>query len=224
MERKIALSILAITLLAIGIAILMPGGRQVDPDPKLPWLIEVNADGSSTVFGLTLGKSSVAEVRKLLGEEGEITLFAKPDGELTIEAYFERVFLNGLKADWVMTADLTQEQMRPMYDNGARVSKLGSGEQKVTLRTEDMVAVAAAPIRHFTYLPVADLEPELIESRFGTPTRRIAEAETGVSHWLYPDKGLDIAVDPDRKEVFQYVAPKDFQRLVVERLEKKVDG
>ena len=223
MERKIAFSILALTLLAIGIAILMPGGRQVDPNPKLPWMIEVNEDGSSTVFDLTLGKSSIADARKLLDEEGEITLFSKLDGTLTIEVFFERVFLSGLKADWVMTVDLTQVQMRPMYDNGARVSKLGSGEQKVTLRTEDMDAVAAAPIRHITYLPVADLEAELIESRFGTPTRRITEAKTGVSHWLYPEKGLDIAVDPERKEVFQYVAPKDFQQLVVERLEKPAE-
>ncbi len=218
MERKIALSILAVTILAIGIAIIMPGGRQIDTDPKLPWLIGVNQDGSSTVFGLTLGKSSVADARNLLKKEGEATLFMEPDGKLTIEVFFQRVFLSGLKADMVMTAELTQQEMQPMYDHGTRVSKLGSGEQKVTLRPEDIDMVAAAPIRHLTYLPVADLDPELIESRFGTPAQRIAE-KSGASHWLYPEQGLDIAVDPERKEVFQYVAPKDFERLVVERLQ-----
>jgi hypothetical protein len=214
MERKIALSILALTLLAIGIAIIMPGGRQVDTDPKLPWLLGVNADGSSTVFGLTLGKSRVADARKLLQEEGEVTLFMDPDGRFTIEVFFERVVLSGLKADMVMTADLTQQEMQPMYDRGTRISKLGSGERKVTLRPEDIDAAAAAPIRHLTYLPVADLDSGLIESRFGTPAQRIAE-KSGATHWLYPEKGLDIAVDPERKEVFQYVAPKDFERLVV---------
>ena len=218
MERKIALSILAVTILAIGIAIIMPGGRQIDTDPKLPWLIGVNQDGSSTVFGLTLGKSSVADARNLLKKEGEATLFMEPDGKLTIEVFFQRVFLSSLKADMVMTAELTQQEMQPMYDHGTRVSKLGSGEQKVTLRPEDIDMVAAAPIRHLTYLPVADLDPELIESRFGTPAQRIAE-KSGASHWLYPEQGLDIAVDPERKEVFQYVAPKDFERLVVERLQ-----
>ncbi len=218
MERKIALGILAATILAIGIAIIMPGGRQIDTDPKLPWLIGVNQDGSSTVFGLTLGKSSVADARNLLKKEGEATLFMEPDGELTIEVFFQRVFLSGLKADMVMTVDLTQQEMQPMYDHGTRVSKLGSGEQKVTLRPEDIDAVAAAPIRHLTYLPVADLDPELIESRFGTPAQLIAE-KSGANHWLYPEQGLDIAVDLERKEVFQYVAPKDFERLVVKRLQ-----
>ena len=220
MERKIALSILALTLLAIGIAIIMPGGRQVDTDPKLPWLIGVNADGSSTVFGLTLGKSSVADARKLLEEEGEVTLFMDPDGGLTIEVFFERVVLSGLKADMVMTVDLTQQEMQPLYDRGIRLSKLGSGERKVTLRPEDIDAVVAAPIHHLTYLPVANLDSDLIESRFGTPAQRIDD-ESGASHWLYPEKGLDIAVDPERKEVFQYVAPKDFERLVVEGLREE---
>ncbi len=218
MEHKIALSILVLTILAIGIAIIMPGGRQIDTDPKLPWLIGVNQDGSSTVFGLTLGKSTVTDARNLLKKEGKATLFMAPDGKLTIEVFFQRVFLSGLKADMVMTADLTQQEMQPMYEHGIRVSKLGSGEQKVTLRPEDIDVVAAAPIRHLTYLPVADLDPELIESRFGTPAQLIAE-KSGASHWLYPEQGLDIAVDPERKEVFQYVAPKDFERLVVERLQ-----
>lgn len=217
MERKIALGILALTLLAVGIAIIMPGGRHADTDPKLPWLIGVNADGSSTVFGLTLGRSSIADARSLLKEEGKVTLFMDPGGRPTIEVFFERVSLSGLKADMVMTVDLTRQEMLAMYDRGTRVSKLGSGEQKVTLRPEDIDTVAAAPIRHLTYLPVADLAPELIESRFGTPARRVAE-KSGASHWLYPEQGLDIAVDPERKEVFQYVAPKEFERLVVERL------
>jgi len=220
MERKIALSILALALLAIGIAIIMPGGRQAPVDPKLPWDIQVHPDGGSSIFGLTLGQSSVSDVRQLLQEEGEVTLFVKPDGKINIEAFFERVFLSGLKANWVIAVDLTQEQMQPMYERGVRSAKLGSGELKVTLGKEDMDIVALSPIHHITYLPVTDLEPKLLESRFGTPDRRIAEQGTGITHWLYPEKGLDIAVDPDRQEVFLYVMPREFQELVVERLEE----
>jgi hypothetical protein len=42
---------------------------------------------------------------------------------------------------------------------------------------------------------------------------RIAEGP-GVNHWLYPEKGLDIVVSDDGKEVLQYVAPRDFRQPV----------
>jgi hypothetical protein len=64
---------------------------------------------------------------------------------------------------------------------------------------------------------MADLEPAIIEKRFGTPAERIGEYEE-ITHWLYPQLGLDIAVDRERKEVFQYVMPREFEALVIRRL------
>ena len=32
-------------------------------------------------------------------------------------------------------------------------------------------------------------------------------------HLLYPDKGLDVVVDGNGKELLQYVAPRDFAEL-----------
>lgn len=215
MERNIALTIFVLALLAIGLAILLPGGRQVDVDPKLPWMIEVDPDGRSRVFGLTLGQSTLADVRGIFGDEGEITMFATPDGVYSMEAFFRRIFLSGLNADFVAAIDLSQDTLRAMYERGLRLSKLGSGERKIELNPEDVQQHATgAPIRHLTYLPVVDLEQDILESRFGTPAKRLP-GQQGVVHWLYPDKGLDIAVDPERKEVFQYVAPKDFNALIL---------
>lgn len=216
MERNIALSITALTLLAIGIAILLPG-RTVDPDPKVPWKIETNADGSSSVLGLTLGHSTLEEVQNQFQEAPELTLFVGKDGSMSLEAYFERIFISGLRADMVMNLSLPEREIQDMYDRGVRMSKLGSGEKKVTLSPADENAAGRSVIQHFTYLPMADLEPDLIQARFGEPAERIA-TEDGIVHWLYPEVGLDIAVDARRKEVFQYVQPKDFDRLVVEPL------
>ena len=64
-----------------------------------------------------------------------------------------------------------------------------------------------------TYLPKTDLEPKVVGKRFGEPAEKIAEPGGRVEHWLYPDKGLDIVMDKQAKEVLQYVAPKDFARL-----------
>ncbi len=213
MERNIALIIAAFTLIAIGVAILLPGARTADTDPKVPWKIEINADGSSSVLGLTLGHSTLAEIQAQFEDTPELTLFLAKDGSMSVEAYFERVFISGLRADMVMNLLLPAADIQAMFARGVRISQLGSGEKKVTLSPADEKLAGQAIIEHLTYLPMADLEPELLEARFGVPSERIP-AESDIEHWLYPDKGLDIAVDPDRKEVFQYVAPKDFKHLV----------
>jgi hypothetical protein len=213
MERNLVLVILALSLLVTGIALLAPGGRPPDLDPKLPWRITPELDGSSRIFGMTLGRSTLAQARQVLADPGEITLFIAKDGTPTLEAYFERVALSGLRADMVLGLGLPRATLEAMYDRGTRASRLGSGELKVTLSGEDAQRVAAAVVRSITYLPVADVPPEVLTKRFGKPAERIT-GEGGVEHWLYPGWGLDIAVSPDHREVLQYVPPKDFQRLV----------
>jgi len=213
MERRLVLTLLAMTLLALGLALLLPGGRAVDPDPKLPWRIVVGADGSARVFGLTLGHSTLAEAQRLLGDNGELTLFAARDGRLTLEAYFDQVALSGLRARMVLTLELPRGQLQALYDRGVRVSRLGSGETKVIPSERDRADVVRAPLHDITYLPLADIPEEVLVKRFGPPGERIPVGG-GIVHWLYPDQGLDIIVDPRHKEVFQYVSPRDFTRLV----------
>ncbi|MEW7976722.1 MAG: hypothetical protein AB2814_04565, partial [Candidatus Sedimenticola endophacoides] len=78
MDRKLILGLLSLILVALAIAILIPGGGTPDPDPKLPWDIRVDAEGRPSVFGLTLGRSTLREAQALLREEGEVSLFASP--------------------------------------------------------------------------------------------------------------------------------------------------
>jgi hypothetical protein len=212
-DRKLLLWIVAGTLVALGLALLLPGGRAPEGEPRLPWQIDTLPDGSTRVFGLTLGQSSLAEARRELDADGVLTLFRSASGEISLEAYFERLFISGLKANLVLNLELDPAEAEAMYERGQRVSQLGSGTQKVELGALDQERVAAAPIQSITYVPNTDLEPELLGRLFGEPTQRIAEADSGIEHWLYPDKGLDIAINPEGKEVFQYIAPDRFGEL-----------
>lgn len=214
MERKIFLGILAATLIAITLAIILPGGRTVDEQPRLPWLIEIDAAGYPSVFGITLGKSRLQEVRDRFREQGEINLFRSGDGSFAVEAYFGRLYLSGIRAAMIITLDLDQATMQQMYDRGLRISQMESGGKKVKLAASDVIALEQAIIDHITYLPATDLDDELIASRFGEPDQRIEEESSGLVHWLYPEKGLDIAVNPDGKEVFQYLIPAHFERAM----------
>lgn len=213
MDRKLLLWIVAGTLIVLALALMLPGGRAPESEPRLPWEIEILPSGGTRVFGLTLGRSSLAEARQELEADGALTLFRSAAGEISVEAYFERLFISGLKANLVLNLELDPAEAEAIYERGQRVSQLGSGTQKVELAAPDQERMATAPIRLITYLPTADLDPELLARLFGEPARRIDEADSGIEHWLYPDKGLDIAINPEGKEVFQYIAPDRFGEL-----------
>jgi hypothetical protein len=210
MERKTFLTILGLSLLALAIALLMPG-RKPDPNPRLPWDIQVTEDGSSSVFGITFGKSVLSDAQKVFAEEGEVSLFLSGDDK-SIEAYFKRIYLSGLRADFILTLDIDKATLEQIYQRGVRLSTLESGVKQVSLDAQDMDTVIQAVVTHITYLPAANLDEKLVQSRFGEPELRI-DGEDGASHWLYPKRGLDIAVNPEGKEVFQYVAPSQFDRI-----------
>ena len=213
MERKLVLLVTTASLLAVALALLLPGGRVPDEFPKLPWQISLDENGDSSVLGVTLGKTTLGEVQEAYGAEAKINLFASSEQEYAVEAYFERLFLSGIKADLIFALDLSQPEAEHMYQRGLRVSKLGSGARKVDLAPQDRQTLLGKPVSHITYLPAADLEPELLSNLFGEPSRRIT-AKTGITHWLYPEKGLDIALNPDGKEIFQYISPGRFSQLL----------
>ena len=106
MDRKLLLWIVAGTLIALALALLLPGGRAPEREPRLPWQIETLPDGSARVFGLTLGESSLTDARQVLGADGALTLFRSPEGDISLEAYFERLFISGLKANLVLNLEL----------------------------------------------------------------------------------------------------------------------
>lgn len=214
MERKIFLGILTLTLIALAAAILLPGGRKADEHPKLPWNLQVDSQGNLSVFDIVLGKSDLAQARQSFQEQGKANLFLTPDNRYMVEVYFQSIYLSGLKADVVLNLKLPEQRAKEMFERGERISKLGTGARKVDLSSSDMEQLNREKVAFITYIPAADLDEALIASRFGEPERKIQETDSPTTHWLYPAKGLDIAVNPDGKEVFQYVNPADFDQVM----------
>lgn len=196
--------------------IFLPGGNS-SPVTELPWQIEHDANGIR-VFGLTLGHSTLDEAQNKFQEPAEISLFVSDAGKLAAEAYFDRISLSGLSAKVVLAAALPQTELQGMYERGLRTSGLGSG-RKVELHPDDQDKVLRAVIGSITYLPSSSLDEGLIMRRFGAPTRRVREEKNGVLHLLYPQSGLDIALNRKNKAVLQYFPPQDFSALMAPLLE-----
>jgi hypothetical protein len=214
MDKKNFIYVFSFAVVALALAIFLPGGRTPDPNPKLPWNISADGQGNLSVFGLTLGTSTLQEARQRFNDEGKVSLFINQDDELTLEAYFERIYLNGLKADFVLILESDPDTLQSLYDKGSRISRTTDQIRKVNLSSEDMLFVSQLPIRAINYIPSANLEESLIERRFGTPLERIEEPETGIIHLVYPENGLSIALDPEGKELLQYVKPEDYDLLL----------
>ncbi|WP_419604529.1 hypothetical protein [Thiolapillus sp.] len=213
MGDHIFLKVLGVTIIALAAALWLPGGQPPEEYKNLPWQIEVTPDGLSQVFGVTLGKSTLSDVENQFQEPTEISLFATDAGERVVEAYFNTVTLNGFKAKIVVTLGFSGEELQGMYDRGERISSLAQGKRKVTLSGNDLAQAKQTPVVALTYLPRIDLAESTVIKRFGEPAEKRMEADGKVEHWLYPDKGLDVVMYAEAREVLQYVAPRDFDRL-----------
>ncbi|MCW8911557.1 MAG: hypothetical protein OQK76_13165, partial [Gammaproteobacteria bacterium] len=160
-----------------------------------------------------LGHTTLGEAEKLLKEDATLTLFSPKQGNAVIEAYFNELFIGGLKAKMVLTFEVASDEVEGMFERGIRISTLGSGTRKVTLHSDDEARMRLKPVSSLTYLPSINLQVELIEKRFGTPAEKVKDNMGEAVHWLYPELGLDIALNSEAKEVLQYISPKDFSKI-----------
>ncbi len=212
--------VMVVAIMLVVVAILVPGQKNDDLH-YFPWNITPTDDGSITVFGLTLGQSTLRDIENRLQEEAVVSMFReKDDGSLKVEAYFDRSSLAGFRAKMVVELSLTEQQLQDYFDRGLRIAKAGGDKHKVTMTEKDIAQVYKARIATLTYLPRANLNEELVSKRFGEPSEKITEKK-GIVHWLYPDKGLDVVIHAEAKEVLQYIPPKDFKRVLAPLLALK---
>lgn len=213
MDKKIILGVIALVIVSLTVLLMVPDNTVNTPE-TLPWKITHPTPDTSRVLGITLGQTSLDEAAQAFKHEAEveISLFKPTEGAMGVEAFFEEVNFNGLKAKIVLTFNLPPEELQNMFQRGLRLNSTPSGK-RVTLAHDDELRVRQAPIASLVYLPNVRLEENIFAKRFGEPAQRVRETKSGVTHWLYPQLGLDIAVSEKEKPVLQYVAPKDFELL-----------
>ncbi len=211
MDKKIIFATFALAAVAISALLMIPSVPTDTPD-TLPWKITHPSPNTSRVFGITLGESSLEQAEKVFKETTEVSLFKTSDGKMLVEAFFDELNLNGLKAKFVFTVAIPPEEIDGMFKRGLRINNTPSGK-RITLAADDLVRVRQLPVYSITYLPTARLEDAIFTKRFGVPAERVRETKSGAVHWLYPQHGLDVTVSESEKPLLQYVSPKDFELL-----------
>jgi hypothetical protein len=189
-----------------------PGKRSDVPVDGLPWQIDLLPEGGSRVFGLTLGRSTLAEARQRLGSDVQVALIVAEGASGSLEAYYESVSVGAVKGKMILTLATTLEQREQMLARARKVEYMPSAARRVELAGDDLRQADLAPILAIAFIPAANLDEQVVLQRFGAPGERLRSSEHK-EHFLYPDKGLDLQLDAKGKEVLQYVAPRDFSRL-----------
>ena len=214
MLKHAFLSVLAISLLAMLLGVYFSTNRNPDQDLGFPWQVTNNADGSTTVFKIQLGKTTLGEIEQQFQESAELSMFKPKEGEAVVEAYFDKILIGGLSSKIIVSFSIDQNKIISMYDEGVRISTLGSGTRRITLSSEDQRSMRHEPANALTYLPSIQLSEDLIEKRFGVPGKKIRETKSDIVHWLYPDIGVDVALDSTAKENIVYVKPAEFSKIL----------
>lgn len=212
---KFAFSIVALILLALVVPFLIPGVAKkegIDPNSNLPWQIQLDGQGGSTVFGLQPGVSTLGDVRQKLGSEIEVAIIAEPNEAGALEGYYAQVSLGFVLARVIVTVEAGENVVLAMRDRALKAKHMESTTRRITLHPDDLAAAERLPIRAISVIPTVNLDEATVIQRFGQPGERLLVSEKRV-HLLYPDKGLDVVVDGEGKELLQYVAPRQFSLL-----------
>ena len=179
----------------------------------LPWQIEILPDGHSRVFGITIGQSRLSDALQSLGGDMQLAIVAATDEGGSLEMYYGHYKAGLLSGKLVLQTQAGADAIRRWRENSPKSEYMATGmAKKYLINDTDATAVLNEVITGITFIPAVNLDEDVILARFGTPAERI-ERE-GVTHFLYPDKGLHIALSDRDKEVLQYVAPGDFAQWV----------
>ncbi|WP_126445120.1 hypothetical protein [Sulfuricystis multivorans] len=212
--RGIAL-FLALIAALLAIPLLFISGNEKAPavdDALLPWNIERLPGGATRVFGLTLGESTLDDAYRRFGEEARVALIAAQGESGSVEAFYEHFNAGFITGKMILTLETSQAQRAALLARAVKAEITENAARRITLAAVDLEDLRHARIAGITFIPSADLDAESVRQRFAMPAETIRLDER-ITHWLYPDKGLDVRLDAKGKEVLQYVAPMDFTRL-----------
>jgi len=196
-------------VIALAATVYLVRRSDVPPDNTpvtgLPWQIERLADGNTRVFGIIPGVTTLDEATAVLGNDMDLALIAAPGEAGSLEAYYGHYSAGPLTGRLILVMDVSARRIADMRANALREG----ASYRFRLDPEDLAAVWRLPVRVVTFAPSIDLDEEIVSARFGKP-EVVLEAGAQQAHWLYPERGLDLVLDGNGKEVLQYLSPRAF--------------
>lgn len=185
----------------------LPQGRDA------PWDADVAADGAVRALGLRLPGSTLGDLRTRWGDELQVALMVTQGAPAALEASVERARPGGVAGRLLVTAQAGPDQLARWQAAALREEATSPRTRRLTLQPQDLTEALRAPVTSLGFVPQVQLDAELVRRRFGEPAQVVTES-TSREHWLYPERGLAVALDADGRELLQFVAPSQFETLL----------
>jgi hypothetical protein len=208
---KYFLTLLIVAMVTAGLLLFksgeQPGNEQRNDEvvTGLPWQIDTLPGGDTRVFGITPGQTTLGEAIELLGDDMKLAIIAAPHETGTVEAYYSHHSVGPITGKMILVLNITPDVLAPLRERAFQ----DGGTRRYHLHPDDLPVAYRAPVRVINFLPSFNLDEDIVQARFGAPAE-IIQIDEQQQHWLYPDKGLDLILNTDGKEVLQYLRPGDF--------------
>ena len=180
----------------------------------LPWQVQPLPNGLAQVFGLVLGQDTLAQARAHIGDALQVALVARLGEVGALEALAEPFATGFVTGRLVLALEAPAEVLARWRSRAARSAPMGDGVRRFALRPADQDEALAMQLTGLSFVPAVRLTEADVRQRFGAPAQVLPAASPGGLVLLYPALGLAAAVGPASRGVLQYVAPRDFERLL----------
>ncbi len=210
---KLALKIVGIVaLLAFGLYFWATDFDRRPTRVDAPWQIEVLSPDRLKIMGVTLGETTLEQLRQRFGQIEGIALFRNPDGRYSLEAYLGKVNIGPLSGRWIVTLAASQQELEALTGRAIKRIKTENGSIRWTLNKDAKAEQANRAVATLTMIPgYSGMDADFLRSRFGEPSR-IETVDDSSEQWLYPEKGVRLLLDREGKELFEYMPPSMMKR------------
>ena len=197
---------LAVLLVVIGLTA-CSNDTQNDTEPVtgFPWQIERLPNGTTRVFGIVPGQTTLGEAMAQLGDDNELAIIAAPGETGSLEVYYSHYTAGLIEGKLILVADIEPDTLASLQMRARRKG----GTHRLFLDESDLPTARRAPVRAITFMPTFDLDEEIARARFGIAAE-VLPVSAQEQHLLYPELGLDLVLNADGKDILQYLSPEDF--------------
>lgn len=208
----LALGAGALVLLLAFVAPLLHMGRGDAPAPEqgLPWQAQAQADGTLQVFGLVLGRDTLADAQARLGDGLSVALVARLGEVGALEALADPFSAGFVSGRLVLAFEVPPATLQRWRAGAPRSEPMDGGVRRFELLGADRDEARRAPLAGLSFVPAVRLSEQDLRQRFGEPALSVAQPG-GTQVLLYPERGLAATVAAGSRGVLEYVAPRDFE-------------
>ncbi len=173
----------------------------------LPWNSVINEQGNVEVIGLETNSTTVIQAKWMFRDDVSVKIFHDSvKGIKFAEAFFPSIHIGTIHAAMVLRINISAEELERMFNRGVKTTINKLGLREVIPNSEDNFFLKNQTFSFITLLPRKNLTTESIKERFGDPEKIVVDND-GLSHWIFPEKGLKLIQSNEGREGLIYQNP-----------------